>query len=71
MVILLTNYEFYKNNNFYCYLGLIFNTVIKNHLLKLIKNYFFVSEKENGQNKRKYKASIQKFNNIVTYNENI
>ena len=45
--------------------------LIKNHLRKSIKNYFFVLEKENGQNKRKYNASVQRFNNVVTYNENI
>ena len=45
--------------------------LIKNHLYKSIKDYFFVLEKENIQNKRRYYASVHKFNNLITYNENI
>ena len=44
---------------------------IKEHLKKSIKNYFFVLEKQGIVNKRKYYASIQKCNKLITYNENI
>ena len=45
--------------------------LIKEHLRKFIKNYFFVLEKYNKTDKRNYKASIHKFSKIVIYNENI
>ena len=45
--------------------------LIKEHLRKSIKNYFFVLEKYNKKDKRNYKASIHKFSKIVIYNENI
>lgn len=44
---------------------------IKDHLKKSIKNYFFVLEKQGIANKRKYYASVQKCNRLITYNENI
>jgi len=43
---------------------------IKNHLKKTIKNYFFVLDK-GEKNERKYYASVHKYNFLVTYNENI
>ena len=45
--------------------------LIKEHLRKSIKNYFFVLEKYNKADKRNYNASIHKFSKIVIYNENI
>ena len=44
--------------------------LIKDHLKKTIKNYFFVLRKE-GVNNRTYYASINKFTKSITYNENI
>ena len=43
---------------------------IKAHLKRTIRNYFFVLEKGEA-NKRRYYASVHKFNFLVTYNENI
>ena len=44
--------------------------IIKAYLKRKIKNYFFILEK--GENDdRKYYSSIHKFNFVVTYNENI
>lgn len=45
--------------------------LIKEHLLKSIKNYFFVLKKTTGKNARTYRACMQKFSKIVTYNENV
>lgn len=45
--------------------------LIKEHLKKSIKPYFFVLEKTNKTNKRKYYAAIHKFSKIIIYNENI
>ena len=45
--------------------------LIKEHLRKSIKNYFFVLKKYNKPDKRNYNASIYKFSKIVIYNENI
>ena len=45
--------------------------LIKKHLKKTIKNHFFVLVKEGKPNKRRYYASVQKYNKIITYNENI
>ena len=45
--------------------------LIKEHLRKSIKNYFFVLEKYNIKDKRNYKASMHKFSKIVIYNENV
>ena len=44
--------------------------IIKDHLKKTIKDYFFVLEKQ-GVNSRRYYASLQRFTNLITYNENI
>ena len=44
--------------------------IIKDHLRKTIKNYFFVLEKQ-GEHNRKYYVSIKKFSNLIIYNENI
>ena len=43
---------------------------IKNNLKKIIKNYFFVLDK-GEKNERKYYSSMHKYNFLVTYNENI
>ena len=45
--------------------------IIKKDLKKTIKNYFFVLEKQAEPNKRNYYASVQKYNRLITYNENI
>ena len=45
--------------------------IIKKNLKKTIKNYFFVLEKQAEPNKRNYYASVQKYNRLITYNENI
>ena len=45
--------------------------LIKEHLRKSLKNYFFVLKKYNKADKRNYNASIHKFSKIVIYNENI
>ena len=45
--------------------------LIKKDLKKSIKNYFLVLIKEGKINKRRYYASVQKYNNLITYNENI
>ena len=44
--------------------------LIKEHLKKTIKNYFFVLGKQ-GVNNRRYYASVNKFTKLITYNENI
>ena len=55
-----------------CYsISMLSLDLIKEHLKKSIKNYFFVLEKRNKKNMRNYKASIHKFSKIVVYNENI
>ena len=43
---------------------------IKKHLKNTIKNYFFVIEK-GEEDDRKYYAEVHKYNFVVTYNENI
>ena len=44
--------------------------IVKKHLIKTIKPYFLLFQK-NYLNKTKYYASVQKVNNVITYNENI
>ena len=64
------NYKFIKEFKSAYSLSMIPLESIKNHLKKTIKNYFFVLEK-GEENERKYYASVHKYNFLVTYNENI
>ena len=44
--------------------------IVKKHLVNTIKPYFFILKKACG-NERNYNASVQKDNQVITYNENI
>jgi len=66
------SFDFVKNSFKSAYsISMLSIESIKDHLKKSIKNYFFVLEKQGKKNKRKYYASVQKCNRLITYNENI
>lgn len=66
------SFDFIKNSFKSAYsISMLSIESIKDHLKKSIKNYFFVLEKQGKKNKRKYYASVQKCNRLITYNENI
>ena len=66
------SFSFIKNSFKSAYsISMLSIGTIKEHLKKSIKNYFFVLKKQGITNKRKYYASVQKCNKLITYNENI
>ena len=65
-------FSFIKPNNIPAYSFSMLNiNLIKKHLQCSINNCFFVLKKEGSKNKRNYYASVNKFNGIITYNENL
>ena len=64
-------FTFISNVNSAYSISMLTLDLIKEHLKKSIKPYFFVLEKTNKTNKRKYYAAIHKFSKIIIYNENI